>query len=257
MRRFFSVFIGLTLISGLYAQRGSDLKSLKGVVTAESGDLESITIQNLTQKFATVTDKQGRFSIDVALGDTLLISALSFRAKKLVIDQTFIGVSEVSIPLQERVNELEGVTLRPFGLTGSIVADLDSLSPQPVTDAQSLGLPNAGIYIPTKNERMLYEATSGGGFIPLNPLLNALTGRTKDLKNRIRLDRKNKQLELIIERYKGWLFQDHLGIELAAVNRFLFFCEADQLYISTLETKDEFAFYEFLKRKANEFKSLE
>lgn len=210
----------------------------------------------MNRQFATVTDKQGRFSIDVALGDTLLISALSYKAKKLVIDQTFTGVSEVRIPLEQRVNELEGVTLRPYGLTGAISTDLDSISLQPVTDARSLGLPNAGIYIPTKNERMLHEATSGGGFIPLNPLLNALTGRTKDLKNRIELDRKNQQLERILDRYQGWLFQEHLGIEPAEVNRFLFFCEADQLYISTLKTKDEFAFYEFLKQKANEFKSL-
>jgi hypothetical protein len=173
-----------------------------------------------------------------------------------VYDQSFSGVTSIEIFMDSFVNELSGVTLQPFGLSGRISTDLDSLATEGPPTASSLGLPNANVYIPTKNERMLYEATSGGGLIPLNPLLNALTGRTKELKNQVRLERKNQTLDLVIKRYEQLLFEDQLGIKKDDVSRFLYFCEADSLFTSTLEKEDEILFYEFLKSKALQFNSL-
>jgi hypothetical protein len=181
---------------------------------------------------------------------------IQFKTKQIVYDQSFRGVTSIEIPMDSFVNELKGVTLQPFGLSGRISTDLDSLAIEGPPTAASLGLPNANVYIPTKNERMLYEATSGGGLIPLNPLLNALTGRTKELKNQVRLERKNRTLDLIIKRYEQLLFEDQLGIKIDDVRRFLYFCEADSLFVSTLEKEDEILFYEFLKSKALQFNSL-
>jgi len=47
-----------------------------------------------------------------------------------------------------------------------------------------------------------------------------------------------------------------LGIKKDDVRRFLYFCEADSLFASTLEKEDEILFYEFLKSKALQFNSL-
>ena len=186
----------------------------------------------------------------------MVLSAVQFKTKQFVYDQSFRGVTSIEILMDSFVNELKGVTLRPYDLSGRITTDLDSLTIEGPPTAASLGLPNANIYIPTKNERMLYEATSGGGLIPLNPLLNALTGRTKELKNQVRLERKNQTLDLVIKRYEQLLFVDQLGIKKDDVRRFLYFCEADSLFASTLEKEDEILFYEFLKSKALQFNSL-
>jgi hypothetical protein len=244
------------LSTALFAQAQNRLVQINGKVKADSDDIESVTVQNLRSGAATITDSNGRFQIQVQLGDTLVLSAVQFKTKQFVYDQSFRGVTSIEIPMDSFVNKLKGVTLQPFGLSGRINTDLDSLAIEGPPTATSLGLPNANIYIPTKNERMLYEATSGGGLIPLNPLLNALTGRTKELKNQVRLERKNQTLELVIKRYEQLLFEDQLGIKKDDVRRFLYFCESDSLFVSTLEKEDEILFYEFLKSKALQFNSL-
>lgn len=253
MRVFFLLFVFLS--TSVFAQAQNRLVQINGKIKADSDDIESVTVQNLRSGAATITDSNGRFQIQVRLGDTLVLSAVQFKTKQFVYDQSFRGVTSIEIPMDSFVNELKGVTLQPFGLSGRISTDIDSLAIEGPT-AASLGLPNANIYIPTKNERMLYEATSGGGLIPLNPLLNALTGRTKELKNQVRLERKNRTLDLIIKRYEQLLFEDQLGIKKDDVRRFLYFCEADSLFASTLEKEDEILFYEFLKSKALQFNSL-
>ncbi|MGB0790292.1 MAG: hypothetical protein ACPGRT_02315, partial [Flavobacteriaceae bacterium] len=185
-----------------------------------------------------------------------VLSAVQFKTKRFVYDESLSGVTYIEIPMEAFVNELKGVTLQPYNLNGRLSTDLDSLGTEGPPTASSLGLPNANIYIPTKNERILYEATTGGGLIPLNPLLNALTGRTKELKNQVRLERKNRTLDLIIKRYEQLLFEDQLGIKKEDIRRFLYFCEADSLFTGTLEKKDEILFYEFLKSKSLQFNSL-
>jgi len=188
--RVFFLLLGF-LSTSVFAQAQDRLVQINGKIKADSDDIESVTVQNLRSGVATITDSNGRFQIQVRLGDTLVLSAVQFKTKQFVYDQSFLGVTSIEIPMDSFVNELKGVTLQPFGFSGRISTDIDSLSIEGPPTAASLGLPNANVYIPTKNERMLYEATSGGGLIPLNPLLNALTGRTKELKNQFRLERKN------------------------------------------------------------------
>jgi len=253
--RVFFLLLGF-LSTSVFAQAQDRLVQINGKIKADSDDIESVTVQNLRSGVATITDSNGRFQIQVRLGDTLVLSAVQFKTKQFVYDQSFLGVTSIEIPMDSFVNELKGVTLQPFGFSGRISTDIDSLSIEGPPTAASLGLPNANVYIPTKNERMLYEATSGGGLIPLNPLLNALTGRTKELKNQVRLERKNRTLDLIIKRYEQLLFEDQLGIKKDDVRRFLYFCEADSLFASTLEKEDKILFYEFLKSKALQFNSL-
>lgn len=252
----YPLLLVLVLSTSTYAQSLQQSRWINGKIRAVSEDIESITVQNLRSGLATVTDSRGNFRIQVALGDTLVLSAVQFKTKRVVYDESFSGVTNIEIPMEAFVNELKGVTLQPYDLSGRLSTDLDSLATEGPPTASSLGLPNANIYIPTKNERMLYEATTGGGLIPLNPLLNALTGRTKELKNQVRLERKNRTLDLIIKRYEQLLFEDQLGIKKEDIRGFLYFCEADSLFTSTLEKKDEILFYEFLKSKSLQFNSL-
>ena len=246
----------LLLSTSIYAQSLQQSRWINGKIRAVSEDIEFVTVQNLRSDLATVTDSRGNFRIQVVPGDTLVLSAVQFKTKRFVYDESLSGVTYIEIPMEAFVNELKGVTLQPYNLNGRLSTDLDSLGTEGPPTASSLGLPNANIYIPTKNERILYEATTGGGLIPLNPLLNALSGRTKELKNQVRLERKNRTLDLIIKRYEQLLFEDQLGIKKEDIRRFLYFCEADSLFISTLEKKDEILFYEFLKSKSLQFNSL-
>jgi hypothetical protein len=102
---------------------------------------------------------------------------------------------------------------------------------------------------------MLYEATTGGGIVPLNPILNAISGRTKMLKERIRIDKARNRMNSIREHLNDSLFWEELDIESKDRNRFLYFCQADSLYTPLMERGDWLAFREFVAQKSIAFKN--
>ena len=175
----------------------------------------------------------------------------------IVVDADVFRATRLRIPLEPFVNVLDGVTLNPYGLSRALTEDLGRLSVDKQLDAEQLGLPNADAPQLTQSQRLLYEATSGGGFIPLNPLLNALTGRTKMLKNRIALEAKNNAIDQVVKRYEKPLFEDYLALNTTQILRFLYFIETDSTYTQLLALRDELKFLEFMKKKSQEFKQLE
>ena len=63
----------------------------------------------------------------------------------------------------------------------------------------------------TQSERRLYEATSGSGLIPLNPILNAISGRTKKLKSHIAIERKELCAESLESKFSGYFIFKNKG----------------------------------------------
>ncbi len=229
-------------------------KILRASVTAEEVDLSGITIQNLSKKTGAVTNSIGEFEILVSPGDSLRITSVQIQPKLLVIEPSLYASSYLRIPLDPFVNELEGVTLNPYGLSRLLSEDVTRIELNPEVNASVLGLPNADAPELTQSQRLLYEATSGGGLIPLNPLLNALTGRTKMLKNRIALEAKNAKIDQVIKRYEKPLFEGYLAIDSSEILRFLYYCEQDSLFTELVAMGDELKFLEFMKKKSSSFK---
>lgn len=249
----FVIFFFLT-VCGVYAQ---NQKRLMGSVSVEDVELSNITVQNLSKKSGVVTNQYGDFELLVSIGDTLRITSVQIKPKMIVVDADVFRATRLRIPLEPFVNELDGVTLNPYGLSRALTEDLDRLSVNKQLDAEQLGLPNADAPQLTQSQRLLYEATSGGGFIPLNPLLNALSGRTKMLKNRIALEAKNNAIDQVVKRYEKPLFEDYLALNTTQILRFLYFIETDSTYTQLLAVRDELKFLEFMKKKSREFKQLE
>lgn len=231
-------------------------KILRASVTAEDVDLSGITIQNISKKTGVVTNSVGEFEIIVSPGDSLRITSVQIQPKLLVIAPSLYASSYLRIPLDPFVNELEGVTLNPYGLSRLLSEDVTRIEVNQEVNASALGLPNADAPELTQSQRLLYEATSGGGLIPLNPLLNALTGRTKMLKNRIALEAKNAKIDQVIKRYEKPLFEDYLTIDSSEILRFLYYCEQDSLFTDLVALGDELKFLEFMKKKSSSFKEI-
>ena len=65
-------------------------KSIEGRVYNEKGDVAATHVLNTTQKSATITDVNGFFTISASLNDTLVISAIQFKKKTIVITQSVL-----------------------------------------------------------------------------------------------------------------------------------------------------------------------
>ena len=244
-----TVFFLLVLLLPILGTSQST-KQLTGKVIAKDKDVTGVVVQNSTTKKATITDVDGSFTIRVALNDTLVFSALQFKRKVLPITPTFFNATFLTITLEEFVNELEGVVVQPYNLSGRLGSDVVGLNLEKDVSAEALGLPNAHVRVITQSERKLYEATSGGGLIPLNPILNAISGRTKMLKNRVNIDNTYARTQRVQEFYADSIFKADLKIPYEKIDDFMYFCEVDSVFQATVDTHDKLKIWEFLVKKS-------
>ncbi len=186
----------------------------------------------------------------------MIFSAVQFIRKVVPISEALMNSPFIRIPLEEFVNELREVTVRPFGLSGDIEKDLTGLQLEKDVSAEALGLPNADVRIITQSERQLQEASKGMYSlraplaVNINPIINAITGRTKMLKNRVKVDKTYARTQQVQKRYADSIFQKDLKIPKIKVDDFMYFCEVDEEFQRLVAFGDQLRLWEYLLNRS-------
>ena len=247
------------ILSGVFAQTimAQDLsKTMEGKVYSEDGDVAATHVLNTTTKKAAITDINGYFSIVVSLNDTLVFSAVQYKRKEIVVHDGILESTFLSVPLEESNIALDEVIVMPYNLTGELGRDMNKMDVEPVVSATSLGLPNTHVKPLMQSERLLREASMGPfsigmlTTIPFNPMINAITGRTKMLKKRVARDIKYNKSQQLRTQFADSLFVLQLKIPLGKIDDFLYFCEVDPNFNTIVDSQDLFAIWEFIKQKS-------
>ena len=225
-------------------------KKLEGRVFSKDGDVSATHVLNISTKKATITDIDGFFSIQVQLNDTLLFSAVQYKKKQIVITSEIQYQKVLQVLLEDAINELDEVTVTPYNLTGNINQDIDIIKTEAIVTAHTIGLPNAYARVPSKAERELFEATSGGGLLPLNPILNGISGRTKMLKKRLARNNLYERTERVKAFYADSLFSAKLKVPDDKIDDFLYFCEIDADFQTVVDSHDRLKIWEFIRKKS-------
>lgn len=239
---FFFVFAGLN------AQTFSQ-KKVEGKVYSADGDVAATHVLNTTTKRATITDAAGFFSIEASLNDSIVFSAVQFKRKILVVSNAMLDSKTVFIPLEPALTELDEVVVRPYNLSGDLVLDARSLQIGPIITASTLGLPNAYVSPLTKSERALFAATANP-FMGFDPLINAITGRTKMLKKQVKQEKEYARTERVRAFYADSLFVADLKIPIGKIDDFMYFCEVDPHFQSLVDAKDRLGIWEYMRKKS-------
>ncbi|WP_343065466.1 carboxypeptidase-like regulatory domain-containing protein [Arenibacter arenosicollis] len=239
---------------GLMAQDFS--KTLEGKVYSEDGDVAATHVLNTTTKKAAITDINGFFSIAVRLNDTLVFSAVQYKRKEIVVNAGILDSKFLSIPLEESNIALDEVIVMPYNLTGELGRDMRNMDIDPVISATSLGLPNAHVKPLMQSERLLREASMGPlsigmlTSIPFNPIINAISGRTKMLKKRVARDVNYNKSQQLRTEFADSLFVLQLKIPMEKIDDFLYYCEVDANFNAIIDSQDLFAIWDFIKQKS-------
>ena len=236
----------LLIVQALFSQT----IQLKGEIVA-NGDLENIHVINKTSSRFTITGENGEFIIPVKLHDTILFSSLLYHPKEIVVYQKMMEEGIVEVSLTDTTYELNEVVLGKV-LTGDLMDDVSAVEGEPIT-ARKLGIPSYEGPPPTQSERRLKEATTGGGFVPLNPILNAISGRTKMLKNRIKMERRDDLMYVIRRSLEDKLFEME-DLPQERRNEFFYFCSEDDIFIQRCNVSGDIEILEMLLVKLQEFK---
>ena len=116
---------------------------IKGRVLCQSEYLEGINILNMSSGKGTVSDEQGRFIMEVKLKDTLIFSSIQYKVKEHIVTKEDVKIdNNLTIYLEDLVNELETVTIRQYALSGTLKEDLKEIptfeDKLPIYNARSL-----------------------------------------------------------------------------------------------------------------------
>lgn len=242
------LFFFLVLTVSAVAQTGMS-KALEGRVYSADGDVAATHVVNLTTQRATITDSNGFFSIRVHPNDTLQFSAVQFQKKTVIITASIMESELIAVSLEDALTQLDEVTVTPYNLSGDIVKDLKTLKLQPVVTASTLGLPNAYVRIPTKAEREL-EAATANPIMSFDPLVNALTGRTKLLKERVARNKMYDRTQRVRFFYTDSVYHKELRIPIDKIDDFLYFCEVDARFQNIVDTHNYMQLWDYMRKKS-------
>lgn len=138
-----------------------------GKIKCDIEDLDGIYIINKTADLSVVTTWGGYFTIPAKVNDTIIVSAINIVAKEITLQEEDIKSTLLIVPVDKYVHQLEEL----------IIVDYSHIN------AESLGLVPKGQKKYTPTEKRLFTASSSKmNPMGLDPVINALTGRTKMLK---------------------------------------------------------------------------
>lgn len=184
---------------------------------------ENVNITNVANNTSVSTNQEGEFAIPVNISDALVFSAVNLETKRKVIVAedlveafVIVKMSASITPLKEvKVNENTAIT------------------------AENLGIIPQGQKKYSPAERRVHEATTGGGLVPLNPILNAISGRTTMLKKEVVAEKK----ERLLMRLDGWFeekfYTNSLKIPQEYIRGFHYFLIEDTDFVRALKAKNK------------------
>ncbi|AXG75257.1 hypothetical protein DVK85_08225 [Flavobacterium arcticum] len=148
---------------------------LNGRVQVSDAGLNGVFVINTTAAIEIKTDANGNFTIDAQSGDELVIYSPNITTRKFKLNEQSFDNQPLVITVNAQAYELD-----------EVVMDRDRS-----IDEVSLGLVPKDQKQYTVAERRVFAATSG----LLDPLINAITGRTKMLKKELETERKQQMLD--------------------------------------------------------------
>ncbi|OIQ27915.1 MAG: hypothetical protein BM564_10985 [Bacteroidetes bacterium MedPE-SWsnd-G2] len=225
---------------------------LSGNVIA-SGDVEGIHVINVSYSRFTTTNEFGEFTIPARVNDTLKFTGIKYEVAVVVLSPLLYQTKTLEVVLKDNINVLDEVIIGEI-LTGDLLLDLENSDAKPGINFYDLGLPGYKGKPKTQSERRLFEATSGGGFIPLNPILNGISGRTKMLKNQVRLERQDKCMNAMRSEFSEILFRDNY-LEEDLRSEYFYFCADHEDFRSLCDIDNEMEILMFLQNQLKAYKA--
>ena len=230
---------------------------LRGKVIAD-GDVDGIHVLNKTALKYTITEINGSFSIPVNVSDSLTFSGVKYKTKTIVISQMILGQGFLEVTLEERINELDEVIVGKI-LTGNLDSDITNADVKTDIDFYDLGLPGYKGPRMTQNEQKLYDADNGtiytGLGVNVHKLLNRISGRTKKLRENVRLDNKKECIMKLKDSYSKSLFEKDELPENQHMDYF-YFCSDDPEFDAVCKENNPLVQMEFLQRKLQDYKKI-
>lgn len=171
---------------------------MQGVVKSKDSLLKNVHIKNVSSGKFSVSGENGMFQLNIKAGDTLVMSHVGMEDLISFIKTEDLQKSPLIFEMKEISQELK-----------EVVVDENS-----EINAVSLGIIPKKIEKLSMNERRLRTAGDFkpihllgllGGSLEIDPILNAINGRTKRLKKYIKIEKVQQNIAFLEIHYKSYM----------------------------------------------------
>ncbi|MCF6294798.1 MAG: carboxypeptidase-like regulatory domain-containing protein [Flavobacteriaceae bacterium] len=259
MKKNYFILIILCFTVSFAFSQDIDRIEVFGRIVVDSVDVEGVTVYNTSSNKGAITDIDGKFSIEVALNDRLEISALQFEKFVVVINEDIISNKIMTVFLVERINKLDEVVILPYGLSGNLTVDIESVKTfNPDLDAIYFGIQNmddfefsddykSGVVNMAMEEGRYYN---GADFVQIIGLLvkPIFKSNKKDIINN------SDAYKDLTTKYSLSYLQKNLNIPEDSIDEFIHFVEDNGFDKNLMEEGNELQFLEFLISQSKAFK---
>jgi hypothetical protein len=243
MKKYLSILVFFTA-SILWAQNGVR-REIHGKVTSDAVRLDEIYIINRNTGKSAETDKSGHFKIAAADDDTLMFISTRFNSRKIQVTE-------------ENFGELMLVALEPIVQLSEVVVErYDNIN------AVDLGIIPAGQKKYTPAERRLKTAGDLkpidflgllGGNMPVDPIINAISGRTARLKKEVDIEKKEMLIKSVEELFDDKYYTDNLKIPANHIKGFQYFVIDDNRFTTALNSDNKISAAFIMAELAEKYK---
>lgn len=188
-------------------------------LSSDSTAVHAIDVTNVTSQKTIVSNLGEFFTIDVKIGDVILLSSKDLETLRIKIDQRDIEKEVLTVNMGVKSIVLKEVIINESGVS-----------------AESLGIIPYGQKKYTPAERRLYTATTGGG---IDGLLNTISGRKAMIKKEIIVEKKEQLLAKIDILFEDNYYTETLKIPELYIKGFQYYCIDDISMANALRAKNK------------------
>ncbi|MEK6451089.1 MULTISPECIES: carboxypeptidase-like regulatory domain-containing protein [Myroides] len=189
--RNFTVFLFLILTTvGVLAQ---DKTTVSGTILNDKSFLpiDDVNVINITKVKGTISKRDGSFSVEASLNDSIHFSFPGYVPIKLKVTNDWINNDNLKVYFTEQSIELDEIVIKKFDLTGYLEVDtkLIALNEKMQFDFYR------------RNQTPYYGTAMGTFFSPVDVVYNLFKGKSKKLKKLEAIKEDQNMIALMQTRY--------------------------------------------------------
>jgi hypothetical protein len=197
--------------------------------SADQKPIPTVHVINLNKVTMAITNKEGKFTIDAEVNDTLYMSYLGFKSIKVRVSNDLIKYPNTRFQLTELALALEEVVVRPYQLTGYLDIDARNV---PINRNRRYNIPGlSGGY---EGERRF----PGVGMHPIEALRNPVDflygifgKRPRQMKKLKKVRANNELRDLLAVKYDRKTLEELLQLDRVDIDEILRKCSFSDSFI--------------------------
>ena len=220
-------------------------KQIQGRISVPNARPSNVLILNLNTEQEVKSDGDGLFTILAQPEDVLIFSSDHLDYMRKLVEVSDFQQSKITVEMTSKLTVLEEVEIKTYNAVNLGILH----KPAKSYTTMERRLKTAGDFKPIHLLGLL------GGSIEVDPILNAINGKTKRLKKEIILEKNRKRLEEFQDFFPKEELISQIKIDPDQVTEFTYFILDEEEFKTILENREKSKMTFYLIQKHSQFKS--